>query len=383
MRCHVCNVAVGDGQRFCHECGESLAGVTDRTEPIVEETDDDDAPVEPAAHDVVAMIDDDSVEEDGPPTEEVAIVNAAGAADTVEGREISEVDAAASSDDDGFDPTEEVQAQPTSEPAETEPLRIVEATPMMSPSSSSEVNDATTEVPAAVAAAQVATTAVPIAGTSPGQQRPEVTAEMPVTTAPVFDGISDVDEYQSSSTGFRLRFSFVFAILAVIAAVMAGIADTIDIRTSRPVDGIAVGIRALDDFGSNLMIAGFIGVGLMLSGALMSCFGVRWGAGLAGGSGLALAGWTAMTIGLVEVPIHTAEGITRSAGATTNGFDLSITRDIGWFLIMALGVLGLLVFATSLRMAGTGGRAGLNPWVAAVGAAKKIIKADVVERCRR
>ena len=34
MRCHVCNVAVGDGQRFCHECGESLDGVTNRTEPL-------------------------------------------------------------------------------------------------------------------------------------------------------------------------------------------------------------------------------------------------------------------------------------------------------------------------------------------------------------
>ena len=34
MRCHVCNVAVGDGQRFCHECGESLDGVTNPTEPL-------------------------------------------------------------------------------------------------------------------------------------------------------------------------------------------------------------------------------------------------------------------------------------------------------------------------------------------------------------
>ncbi|MFK8022535.1 MAG: hypothetical protein AB8G26_01120, partial [Ilumatobacter sp.] len=31
MRCHACDVAVGDGQRFCHECGTSLHGVTDAT----------------------------------------------------------------------------------------------------------------------------------------------------------------------------------------------------------------------------------------------------------------------------------------------------------------------------------------------------------------
>ena len=383
MRCHVCNVAVGDGQRFCHECGESLAGVTDRTEPITG-TPDDDAQVEsvddPESGDDGSIERDESTDDDGPPTEEVPIVSAARTTDTVENREVDEtrevpeVDAAESSDAE-FAPTEEVAAQPTPASADTEPLQIVEATPVLSPASSFEVDDPNRDVTTPAAAAQIATTAIPVAGSVPAPQRRDVTAEMPVTATPVFDGISDVDEYRTSSSGFRLRLSLVFAILAVVAAVMAGIADTIDIRTSRPVDGIAVGIRALDDFGSNLVIAGFIGVGLMLTGAFMSCFGLRWGAGLAGGSGLALAGWTAMTIGLVEVPIHTAEGITRSAGGTTIGFDLSITRDIGWFLVVALGVLGLLVFATSLRMAGTGGRPGLNPWVAAVGAVGAVILA--------
>jgi hypothetical protein len=82
-----------------------------------------------------------------------------------------------------------------------------------------------------------------------------------------------------------------------------------------------------------------------------------------------------MTIGLVEVPIHSAEGITRNTPTDINGFELAITRDLGWFLILAVGILGVIVFLTTLRMAGTGGRPGLNPWVAAVGAVGAVILA--------
>ncbi len=156
---------------------------------------------------------------------------------------------------------------------------------------------------------------------------------------------------------------------------MASVADMIDIRTSRPVDGIGVGIRTLEDFGTNLPVAGFVGAAALLIGGLLSCFGLRSGAGIAGGAGLALAGWSAMTIGLVEVPIHSAEGITRNAGTDINGFTLAITRDLGYFLILAIGVLGIITFLTTLRMAGTGGRPGLNPWVAAVGALGAVILA--------
>ena len=63
-----------------------------------------------------------------------------------------------------------------------------------------------------------------------------------------------------------------------------------------------------------------------------------------------------------------AEGITRNSGADINGFTLAITRDLGWFLILAIGILGIIVFLTTLRLAGSAGRPGLNPWVAALGA---------------
>ena len=201
------------------------------------------------------------------------------------------------------------------------------------------------------------------------------TSEMGVTeSAGLFDGASDVHEYAPADEGFRLRAAFVFSVLALIATLMATVADVIDIRTTRPVDGIVVGIRTLEDFGTNLSIAGFVGAALMLIGGLLSCFGLRWGAGLAGGAGLSLTGWAAVTLGLVEAPIHAAEGVTLNASGVT-AFTLSVTRDLGYFLVAAVGIIGLVVFVVSLRMAGTAGRGGLNPWIAAVGALASVVLA--------
>ena len=131
------------------------------------------------------------------------------------------------------------------------------------------------------------------------------------------------------------------------------LSDTIDIRTSTPIDGINIGITTLSDVGVNLPVAGFTGAAVMTLGGLLACYGFRWGAGLAGGGGLALAGWAGLTIGLVEVPIAVAESITRTN--TTQQFTLTITRDIGFWLVIAAGAIGVLVFAASLRLAGTGG----------------------------
>ncbi|MGA9275493.1 MAG: hypothetical protein WBV89_00960, partial [Ilumatobacter sp.] len=57
MRCHVCNVAVGDGQRFCHECGESLEEVTAQIRTV-----DASSPSEPEPADATVL--DESVDSD-------------------------------------------------------------------------------------------------------------------------------------------------------------------------------------------------------------------------------------------------------------------------------------------------------------------------------
>ncbi len=193
------------------------------------------------------------------------------------------------------------------------------------------------------------------------------TAETPA----VFDE-ADLAEYPAPREPFKLRAIFILSIFGIAAALMAMVADVVDIRTTRPAAGIVTGSRTLADLGSNLDLAVFAGATAMVLGSLLACFGLRWGAGVAGGAGLALAGWAGLSIGLAEVPIAIAESITRTSSET---FVLRITRDLGWWLIVGVGVLGLLVFIASLRSVGTGGRPALNPLVAAVTAVAGVILA--------
>jgi hypothetical protein len=195
-----------------------------------------------------------------------------------------------------------------------------------------------------------------------------VTAEMPA----LFDGSGDLAEYPTPREPFRVRVVFLLALFGAAAMLMTIVADVIDLRTTRPAPGIVTGTRTLDDLGSNLGLAGFVGAAVMVLGGLLACFGLRWGAGLAGGAGLALAGWASLSIGLAELPIAVAESITRTSSVE---FTLRVTRDLGWWLILGVGVVGVIVFLTSLRSIGTGGRVALNPLVAAVTAVAMVVLA--------
>jgi len=400
MRCHVCNVAVGDGQRFCHECGESLDGVTDPTEKYDVITDgaatldadtddstsrdsisnDDAVTIETTAGDEPLL----SSETVTPPTQpepEPEQTHRGSMPDLAAPPMGTDNDASwwaagGGAPEPDLPATEAMAATPTPRGAATSSLDSVPYEPM----DQAPVIDA---APAYDATATMPATAAP-AGAGLGvtdEFAPHTpadlgsTSQMAVTeSGGLFDGGSDVQEYAPPADGFRLRASFVFGFLAMVATLMASVADVIDIRTTRPVDGIIVGIRSLDDFGTNLAVAGFVGAALMLIGGLLSCFGLRWGSGVAGGAGLSMTGWAAVTLGLVEAPIHSAEGRTLNADEVT-AFTLSVTRDLGYFLILAVGILGLVAFVTSLRMAGTGGRGGLNPWIAAVGALSSVVLA--------
>ncbi len=197
---------------------------------------------------------------------------------------------------------------------------------------------------------------------------PPVTAEMPA----VFDGSADLTDYPTPREPFQFRIIFLLAIFGTAAMLMTIAAEVIDLRTTRPVSGISTGPQSLDELGSNLGLAGFIGAAVMVLGALLACFGLRWGAGLAGGAGLALAGWAGLAIGLAELPIAIAESITRTSSVQ---FTLTVTRDLGWWLIVGVGVVGLIVFFASLRSIGAGGRPALNPLIAAVTAVAMVVLA--------
>jgi len=329
MVCPGCDTEVAENQKFCHECGAPIEAA-----PLPEPTD-------------AAVIDELPV--DLPPTEPIEAIQP---------------------------PTEPIELIEPIEPADhgeiTEPITEPVDVPVDA--------DATTEM------SEFAAPTEPLQLTSPptpglaeppwfpetraeGTETPaEETAEMPA----VFDGQGDLAEYPAAREPFRLRVVFLLALFGAAAMLMTIVADVIDIRTTRPAPGIATGVRTLEDLGSDLGLAGFIGTAVMVIGALLACFGLRWGAGLAGGAGLAVAGWAGLSIGLAELPIAIAESITRTSSIE---FTLRVTRDLGWWLIVGVGVIGFVVFLASLRWIGGGGRAALNPLIAAITAVAMVVLA--------
>jgi hypothetical protein len=322
MYCPSCGQRVEENQKFCAECGHSLADITDPTEAL------------PITGQLAGLPADDLPDIAGLPTQEIT------AREPIP-------------DPDWGTPTGEV---PVVSPAPDAP------TP-------------TDEVPTLVTAAPppvdvLATTQIPFQSFDPANtadEPHEITDEVPE----LFDGSSDLYEYPPGRDPFKVKLVFILGFFGAIAVLMAAVADMIDIRTSAPVDGIATGIRTLDTLGTNLAVAGFVGAAVMVLGGLLACFGFRWGAGLAGGAGLALTGWAAMVAGLAELRIASAESITRQT--TDLAFTLKVTRDLGFWLIVVVAVIGLLVFLASLRSIGTGGRPPLNPWIAALGAVSGVV----------
>ena len=157
--------------------------------------------------------------------------------------------------------------------------------------------------------------------------------------------------------------------MAAAACVVGVLSDLISIR---PDAGVAApfdtGTWMVNDFGTNNTVAALLAATVIVVGAGLWCFGFRWGAGLAGGAGLSLAGWAALMIGLAEWPIFDAE---RAAAAAPT----SITRELGYWAVVAAGGLGVVVFCASLGGSGRDRQGGLDPWIAALGAACFLVAA--------
>ncbi|BAN00550.1 hypothetical protein [Ilumatobacter coccineus] len=375
MRCHVCNVEVGEGQRFCHECGESLTGVTDATEELkvlpdadsrVDGDDDlpptqaiDELPGDEVPESPIGDLPDSQLDDPELPDTEAIPANELPDAPTSSDTEPDESVPAGRIGASLFDPA---TAPPDAEPDWSEPIPPL-SDDIFATSTHSTESPGGDAVPA-----YESTTAIPVS--EHGAPFDETTGQQPalfdaeaVAGGPLLDG---------ELRPFKVRPTLVLAFLGMLAALMVSVADVTDIRTDRVVAGIDNQLSTLADVGSNLPLAGFIGAAIMLVGGLLHCFGLRWGAGLAGGAGLALTGWAALVIGHAEVPINGAERITRDP-STPGPFTLTVTRDLGYWLVVALAGIGLVVFALSLVSAGTGGRRGLDPWTAALGALAAVV----------
>ena len=333
MRCHSCGTEVREGQRFCMDCGASLRGVADITGevPITRRQPATAAVTDDGTREVVAM---------PPPT----MPPGASGTDTTNQLRVVEATAA-----------------PITITTTPPPVNVLTEAPTGSTAAVPAALTATTTVGAVTSPAPGATVAVgaPNAATTELGALP---ARQATDTGPIAAGAPGPARAEAvERRRFRLRPLLVVSILAAGATVV-GVLTTL-IELTPPPTGPNPAYM-VNDFGTNNTAAAIIAAATMVVGALAWCFGFRWGAGLAGGAGAALAGWVALVIGLAEWPIKTAE----LSGA-------SVERSPGYWALVGAGAAGAVVLLMSLARAGSDRRSGLDPWIAALGAVSVLIAA--------
>jgi hypothetical protein len=160
---------------------------------------------------------------------------------------------------------------------------------------------------------------------------------------------------------FRLTPLLIVALLTAAAAGLS-LATTL---YSIDIDGVQSTAPRLGELFSNNSAAVLVAAVLLIAGAVVASFGSRLFAGAAGGAALALVGFVAMQIGVVTEQFDSA-GYDRIANG--GSITVTLTRDVGFWLLVAAAVGGLAVFGLSLRHAGEDHRARLDPSVAVLGA---------------
>lgn len=194
-----------------------------------------------------------------------------------------------------------------------------------------------------------------------------------IPTSPATAEFPTVPPHGSDRRSVRLTPTAALGViggLVLMVAMFATVVEVVaDIPLSVPADapvGFRLGTWIADDFGSNLSVAGLVAALTMALGGVAATFGLRWGAGLVGGGGLAAAGLAALTLGFAHIPIEAAQDF--AAVPSEIAYTLTITRSLGYWLLVTGGAIGIVAFFASTNDALGERLGGLNPWTAALGA---------------
>ena len=360
--------------RFCTGCGIALQPV-EPVEPV--------APVRPVAADPAAIEDE--------PTEQMpdisrrvqptasdspATPTAPAAAPEAQRSDVPAASPVGPGDDE-WDADDPVWAATGAIAAQASDGPTAESAPIEGVTSQLPATEPITEVPAESIDVELdPATATPYdvwsAEVPPGDTTgsfPATTAEMPIATG-----------RPQKSTGFRLGAVSLIALVTGSVTLISLFVNIVQVTSDTrlaPNDATPVGFRVgtwiADDLADNLSIAGLLAIVLVIAGGVAAGFHWRWGAGVAGGAGLAIAGLAALTIGLAQIPIDAAYEFVGIP--SEQQFTLTITRDLGYWLTIAAGALGIVLFFAAINDASGDRRSGLNPWVAALGALAAVVAA--------
>ncbi|MDQ3350735.1 MAG: zinc-ribbon domain-containing protein [Actinomycetota bacterium] len=193
------------------------------------------------------------------------------------------------------------------------------------------------------------------------------TGQVPAAYTPMRAAVRD-----DAAPTFTLGVLVFIAIGAAGLAAATTITDLVSVDTTSGTPTFDDGTWKLNDLGTNNTVAALIAATLLLVCGILACWRSRLAAGLAGGAGLALAGWAALIVGLAEVPLARAStAITNDPTGTLAG---ELTRHIGYWVVIAAGLAGILAFLASLVLLPRApSERALNPWIAALGAAATLV----------
>ena len=325
MVCHECGAAVEPDQRFCTLCGAVVEGVTYPTEQVAAApTDDEPTPVadgdEVAADPAVAPTSPEGPSDDDPWIDDDPVWAATAPVP---------VSATRTADLPATQPA--LPAMPPTSPEPPPPPYDLAADASAAPVVEAVPFPATAEFPALTV-------------------RPRRARIGPVTVIGVLAGA--------------------LALASTYTDILSITSDT-EIAPSTEVPTFRTGTWILTDIADNLPIAVLLAAVAMVAGGVAAAFRWSWGAGLAAGGGLALAGLSALAIGLTELPVDAAHQLAAIPSEQT--FRLTVTRDLGYWLLLATGVVGIVLFFATIGDAIADRRHGLNPWIAALGALAALV----------
>lgn len=156
--------------------------------------------------------------------------------------------------------------------------------------------------------------------------------------------------------------TLLLAIAAAAVTVSSAFLTTLRYRVSGDVNtSVRIGLNGIT---TNARVGTIIAAALLIIGAAIGMSGRRFGTGLAGGAGLALAGFSAWLVGDAWSVVDTLKQGFRESTFT---YTLSTTLDVGFWMAVAAAVLGGIVFFVSFAGMGDDGEPPLHPAVGAFG----------------
>lgn len=170
----------------------------------------------------------------------------------------------------------------------------------------------------------------------------------------------------------------VIASLAGLAAVIGSFLPMLTLTTDAPISADQTGDFTPNDLGggTNLQVA-FIVAGIALvAGGVIAKLGRRFGAGLAGGAGLALIPVVVWVWGLTKVVSDSVEAQASSIAASGQGGTFFQSKlGTGFYVLVGAAVVGLLALFVSLAQTGLDNLKPLNRLVCAGGAIAALLAA--------